>query len=75
MYLPAAAQELLFDRIQGLTASGSRVGIEALSPNFADPDATAQRRERIGPRPGVDGQGGPATGGPANRGAVVFRGT
>jgi methyltransferase (TIGR00027 family) len=46
MYLPATAQELLFDRIQGLTASGSRVGIEALSPNFADPDANAQRRER-----------------------------
>jgi methyltransferase (TIGR00027 family) len=46
MYLPAVAQELLFDRIHGLTASGSRVGIEALSPNFADPDATAQRRER-----------------------------
>ena len=46
MYLPATAQELLFDRIQGLTAAGSRVGIEALSPNFADPDFTAQRRER-----------------------------
>src|SRR5246500_3728711 len=26
MYLPAAAQELLFDRIHGLTAFGSRVG-------------------------------------------------
>ena len=37
MYLPAAAQELLFDRIEGLAAPGSRVGIEALSPNFADP--------------------------------------
>ncbi len=47
MYLPATAQELLFDRIQGLTAAGSRVGIEALSPNFADPAATAQRRERM----------------------------
>ena len=46
MYLPATAQELLFDRIQGLTAAGSRVGIEALSPDFADPDFTAQRRER-----------------------------
>jgi methyltransferase (TIGR00027 family) len=46
MYLPATAQELLFDRIQGLTASGSRVGIEALSSNFADPDAAARRRER-----------------------------
>jgi len=44
MYLPATAQDLLFDRIQGLTAAGSRVGIEALSPNFAE--AAAQRRER-----------------------------
>jgi len=43
-YLPAAAQELLFERVQGLTAAGSRVGIEALSPNFAE--AAAQRRER-----------------------------
>jgi len=47
MYLPATAQELLFDRIEGLTAAGSRVGIEALSPNFADPEAAAQRRQRL----------------------------
>src|SRR5246127_4036225 len=47
MYLPAAAQELRFERIEGLTAPGSRVGIEALSPNFADPAAAAQRRERL----------------------------
>ncbi|MBW0012981.1 class I SAM-dependent methyltransferase [Mycobacterium sp.] len=46
MYLPAAAQQTLFERIQGLTASGSRVGIEALSPDFADPHASARRRER-----------------------------
>jgi methyltransferase (TIGR00027 family) len=46
MYLPATAQELLFDRIHGLTACGSRVGIEALSSSFADPDVAAQRRER-----------------------------
>jgi methyltransferase (TIGR00027 family) len=46
MYLPAAAQELLFDRVQGLTAAGSRVGIEALSASFADPDVAAQRRVR-----------------------------
>jgi methyltransferase (TIGR00027 family) len=46
MYLPAAAQELLFDRVQGLTAVGSRVGIEALSASFADPDVAAQRRVR-----------------------------
>jgi methyltransferase (TIGR00027 family) len=46
MYLPAAAQELLFDRIQGLTAPGSRVAIEGLAPHFADPEAAAKRRER-----------------------------
>jgi methyltransferase (TIGR00027 family) len=47
MYLPAMAQELLFERVDGLAATGSRVGIEALSPNFADPAAAAQRRERL----------------------------
>jgi methyltransferase (TIGR00027 family) len=47
MYLPAEAQELLFARIEGLTSNGSRVAIEALSPNFADPAVTAQRRERM----------------------------
>jgi hypothetical protein len=33
-YLPAAAQELLFERVQGLTVAGSRVAVEALGPNF-----------------------------------------
>jgi methyltransferase (TIGR00027 family) len=47
MYLPATAQDLLFDRVEGLTAAGSRVGIEALSPNFVDPAAAALRRERM----------------------------
>ena len=42
MYLPAAAQDLLFDRIEGLAAPGSRVGIEALSPDFADPASRAR---------------------------------
>ena len=46
MYLPAAAQDLLFNRIQGLAAPGSRVGVEDLTPDFADPAARAQRRER-----------------------------
>ena len=44
MYLPSAAQDLLFDRIQGLTAPGSRIGVEGLGPDFADPEARAQRR-------------------------------
>ncbi|EID13158.1 methyltransferase, putative, family protein [Mycobacterium xenopi RIVM700367] len=46
-YLPAAAQDLLFDRVQGLTVTGSRIAVEALAPNFADPEARAKRRERM----------------------------
>jgi methyltransferase (TIGR00027 family) len=46
-YLPAAAQELLFDRVQGLTAAGSRVAVEALGPKFLDPAFRATRRERM----------------------------
>lgn len=46
-YLPAAAQELLFDRIQELTVPGSRVAVEALGPKFLDPQARAKRRERM----------------------------
>ena len=46
-YLPAAAQELLFDRVEGLTAPGSRVAVEALGPSFLDPEARAKRRARI----------------------------
>ena len=45
-YLPAAAQELLFDRIQGLTVTGSRVAVEALGPTFLDPETRAKRRAR-----------------------------
>ena len=33
-YLPAAAQELLFDRVQGLTVAGSRIAVEALGRKF-----------------------------------------
>jgi methyltransferase (TIGR00027 family) len=46
-YLPAAAEELLFERVQGLTAAGSRVAVEALGPKFLDPEFRAKRRERI----------------------------
>lgn len=46
-YLPAAAQELLFDRVQGLTVPGSRVAVEALGPKFLDPQLRARRRERM----------------------------
>ena len=40
-YLPAAAQELLFNRVQGPTVAGSRIAAEALAPNFADAEAHA----------------------------------
>jgi methyltransferase (TIGR00027 family) len=46
-YLPAAAQDLLFERVQELTAPGSRVAVEALGPKFLDPDARAKRRARM----------------------------
>ncbi len=46
-YLPAAAQDLLFERVQGLTTARSRVAVEALSPKFVDPDYRAKRRERM----------------------------
>ncbi len=46
-YLPAAAQHLLFDRVVGLTAAGSRVAVEALGPKFLDPEFRARRRERM----------------------------
>jgi methyltransferase (TIGR00027 family) len=46
-YLPAAAQNLLFERVQGLTAAGSRVAVEALGPKFLDPEFRTKRRERM----------------------------
>jgi methyltransferase (TIGR00027 family) len=46
-YLPAAAQELLFERIQELTAPGSRVAVEALGPSFLDEELRAKRRARM----------------------------
>jgi len=46
-YLPAAAQDLLFDRVHALTVAGSRVAVEALGPKFVDPESRAQRRARM----------------------------
>jgi methyltransferase (TIGR00027 family) len=46
-YLPAAAHELLFERIQGLAAPGSRIAVEAPGPDWLDENVRAQRRERI----------------------------
>jgi methyltransferase (TIGR00027 family) len=46
-YLPAAASDLLFERVHELTVTGSRVAVEALSPDFADPEVRAKRRARM----------------------------
>lgn len=46
-YLPAAAQELLFERVHGLAGAGSLVAVEALGPTFLDPEVRARRKERM----------------------------
>lgn len=46
-YLPADAQDLLFERITELSARDSRIAVEAFSPGFFSEDHLAQRRERI----------------------------
>jgi methyltransferase (TIGR00027 family) len=45
-YLTADAQDLLFDRIQSLSAPGSRVAVEAVSNEFFSPDSSARREEQ-----------------------------
>ena len=47
MYLPAAAQDLLFDRIHDLAAPGSRIAAEGLGPEFFFPERRALHRERM----------------------------
>jgi methyltransferase (TIGR00027 family) len=46
-FLPAAAQELLFERVQALGAPGSRIAVEAPGPDFLDEDARAKQRETM----------------------------
>jgi methyltransferase (TIGR00027 family) len=46
-YLPSAAQQLLFERINDLAAPGSRVAVEAPGPTFMDEDLRAKRRARM----------------------------
>lgn len=46
-YLPATAQELLFDRIQSLSAPGSRVAVEGPGPDWLDENIREQRRQRM----------------------------
>ncbi|MCV7444924.1 class I SAM-dependent methyltransferase [Mycobacterium paraense] len=43
-FLPAAAQELLFDRVDALGAAGSRIAVEAPGPDFLDEAAIEKRR-------------------------------
>ncbi len=43
-FLPAAAQDLLFERVQALTVPGSRIAVEAPGPAFNDPDARDRQR-------------------------------
>jgi methyltransferase (TIGR00027 family) len=45
-FLPAAAQDLLFERVQALSAPGSRIAVEAMGPGFLDPDNIARQREQ-----------------------------
>ena len=46
-YLPADGQDLLFERIDELSAAGSRVAVESFGAGFFDPEYLASRRERV----------------------------
>jgi methyltransferase (TIGR00027 family) len=45
-YLPARAQDLLFERVQALSPSGSWLAVNAPAKEAADPDKLARRREQ-----------------------------
>ena len=46
-FLPSAAQDLLFERIQTLTAVGSHVAVEAPGPNFNTPEFRERQRAQL----------------------------
>jgi methyltransferase (TIGR00027 family) len=46
-YLPAAGQDLLFERIHELSARGSRVAVESFGRGFFDRDYLAARQEQM----------------------------
>jgi methyltransferase (TIGR00027 family) len=46
-YLPAAGQDLLFERIAELSAAGSRIAVEALNSNTFDAEYLQRRREHL----------------------------
>jgi methyltransferase (TIGR00027 family) len=46
-FLPSAAQDLLFERIQALTAVGSQIAVEAPGPDFNNPDLRERQRAQM----------------------------
>lgn len=46
-FLPAAAQDLLFERVQALSVAGSRIAVEALGADFNDPAVRDRQRARM----------------------------
>lgn len=46
-YLPAAGQDLLFERIAELSARGTRVGVESFGGGFFNEEYLASRREQV----------------------------
>ncbi|OBH85441.1 class I SAM-dependent methyltransferase [Mycobacterium scrofulaceum] len=46
-FLPAAAQELLFERVQALAAPGSRIAVEAPGPDFLDEAGRERQRQTM----------------------------
>jgi methyltransferase (TIGR00027 family) len=46
-YLPAEAQDLLFDRIHSLSASGSRIAVEAFTNDFFSAESFSRREEQV----------------------------
>lgn len=45
-YLPPAAQDLLFERVDALSAPGSRIAVENFGEDFFNPETLARQRER-----------------------------
>jgi methyltransferase (TIGR00027 family) len=45
-YLPARAQDLLFERVQALSPSGSWLAVNAPAKDAVDPDKLSRRREQ-----------------------------
>jgi len=47
LFLPAAAQDLLFERIETLSAPGSRIAVDAPDRSFFEPDNLERRRQAL----------------------------